>query len=83
MEATARTEYGVEPGQASALELVFNLPSVEGRRIDVLSRSDERFLMAGGSSALVEAMAQAAGEPHHHLSAALTRDRPAWVAARG
>ncbi|MES2339374.1 MAG: NAD(P)/FAD-dependent oxidoreductase [Pseudomonadota bacterium] len=56
MEATARTEYGVEPAQASALELVFNLPSVEGRRIDVLSRSDERFQIAGGSSALVAAM---------------------------
>lgn len=58
MEATARTEYGVEPGQASALELVFNLPSVAGRRIDVLSRSDERYMIAGGSSALVEAMAK-------------------------
>ncbi|URW75203.1 FAD-dependent oxidoreductase [Sphingomonas donggukensis] len=56
MEATARTEYGVEPAQASALELVFNLPSVAGRRIDVLSRSDERFLISGGSSTLVEAM---------------------------
>jgi len=57
MEATARTEYGCEPGQASAIELVFNLPTIEGRRIDVLSRSDERFLMAGGSSSLIEAMA--------------------------
>ncbi len=56
MEATARTEYGVEPAQASALELVFNLPSVEGRRIDVLSRSDERFLISGGSSTLIDAM---------------------------
>ncbi len=58
MEATARTEYGVEPAQASALELVFNLPSVEGRRIDVLSRSDERFQIAGGSGVLVDAMAK-------------------------
>ncbi|MBN8808659.1 MAG: FAD-dependent oxidoreductase [Sphingomonas sp.] len=57
MEATARTEYGVEPSQASAIELVFNLPAIDGRRIDVLSRSDERYLMAGGSSSLVEAMA--------------------------
>ncbi|HEX4695398.1 flavin monoamine oxidase family protein [Sphingomonas sp.] len=57
MEATARTEYGVEPPQASAIELVFNLPAIDGRRIDVLSRSDERYLMAGGSSSLVEAMA--------------------------
>src|SRR3569623_211015 len=56
MEATARTEYGVEPGQASAIELVFNLPAIDGRRIDVLSRSDERYLMAGGSSSLIEAM---------------------------
>ena len=57
MEATARTEYGVEPRQASAIELVFNLPTVDGRRIDVLSRSDERYLMAGGSTSLIEAMA--------------------------
>lgn len=58
LEATARTEYGVEPAQASAIELVFNLPTVEGRRIDVLSRADERYLIAGGSSALVDAMAK-------------------------
>lgn len=56
MEMTARTEYGCEPGEASAIELVFNLPSIEGRRIDVLSRSDERYLMAGGSSSLIDAM---------------------------
>lgn len=61
MEATARTEYGCEPSQASAVELVFNLPTVEGRRIDVLSRSDERFLMAGGSSSLIDAMAARLG----------------------
>ena len=57
MEATARTEYGVEPSEASAIELVFNLPAIDGRRIDVLSRSDERYLISGGSSALVDAMA--------------------------
>lgn len=57
MEATARTEYGTEPSTASAIELVFNLPTIDGRRIDVLSRSDERYLMTGGSSSLVEAMA--------------------------
>ncbi len=57
LETTARTEYGVEPGQASAIELMFNLPSIAGARVEVLSRSDERYLIAGGSSALVEAMA--------------------------
>jgi monoamine oxidase len=56
MEMTARTEYGCEPGEASAIELIFNLPTIAGRRIDVLSRSDERYLLAGGSSALVDAM---------------------------
>ncbi|WP_174298268.1 flavin monoamine oxidase family protein, partial [Sphingomonas bacterium] len=57
IETTARTEYGVEPAQASAIELMFNLPSVEGARVDVLSRSDERYVIAGGSSALIDAMA--------------------------
>ena len=57
MEATSRTEYGVEPDQASAIELIFNLPTVEGARIDVLGRSDERYLIEGGSGALIAAMA--------------------------
>ncbi|MEO5868135.1 MAG: NAD(P)/FAD-dependent oxidoreductase [Sphingomonas sp.] len=57
MEATARTEYGVEPSEASAIELVFNLPAIDGRRIDVLSRSDERYLISGGSGTLIDAMA--------------------------
>ena len=61
MEATSRTEYGVEPGQASAIELVFNLPTVEGERIDVLGRSDERYLIEGGSGALIAAMAERLG----------------------
>ncbi|MDO7841382.1 flavin monoamine oxidase family protein [Sphingomonas immobilis] len=58
MEQTARTEYGCEPDEASAIELVFNLPSVDGRRVEVLSNSDERYLIAGGSGALIDAMAE-------------------------
>jgi monoamine oxidase len=61
MESTARTEYGVEPSEASAIELIFNLPAIDGRRIDVLSRSDERYLIAGGSGALIDAMAARLG----------------------
>ncbi len=57
LETTARTEYGTEPALASAVELMFNLPSIEGARVDVLSRSDERYVIAGGSSALIDAMA--------------------------
>ncbi|MDT8760621.1 NAD(P)/FAD-dependent oxidoreductase [Sphingomonas psychrotolerans] len=56
LEATSRTEYGVEPAHASAVELVFNLPTVDGARIEVLGESDERYVMQGGSSSLIEAM---------------------------
>lgn len=56
MEATSRTEYGVEPAHASAVELVFNLPTVDGQRIEVLGESDERYVIQGGSSSLIEAM---------------------------
>lgn len=77
LEATARTEYGVEPANASALELVFNLPAVDGRRFDVLSRSDERFQIAGGSSALVEAMTK------RHAARIVTYRRLTRVDPRG
>ncbi|MFZ5747102.1 MAG: flavin monoamine oxidase family protein [Pseudomonadota bacterium] len=59
LEGTSRTEYGVEPDCASAIELIFNLPTVAGERVDVLGGSDERFVIEGGSSALVDAMAAA------------------------
>ncbi|MBB4099859.1 flavin monoamine oxidase family protein [Sphingomonas kyeonggiensis] len=56
LEATSRTEYGVEPKRASAIELIFNLPTVDGARAEVLGGADERYVIEGGSSALVEAM---------------------------
>ncbi|MDV3458519.1 NAD(P)/FAD-dependent oxidoreductase [Sphingomonas sp. HF-S4] len=56
LEATSRTEYGVEPSHASAVELVFALPTVDGTRVEVLGGSDERYVMQGGSSSLIEAM---------------------------
>ena len=59
LEGTSRTEYGVEPEHASAIELIFNLPTVDGERFEVLGESDERFVIEGGSSALVEAIAGA------------------------
>jgi monoamine oxidase len=57
LEGTSRTEYGVEPDQASAIELIFNLPTVDGERFEVLGGSDERYVIEGGSSALAEAIA--------------------------
>jgi monoamine oxidase len=56
LEATSRTEYGVEPERASAIELIFNLPTVDGARAEVLGGADERYVIEGGSSALVAAM---------------------------
>lgn len=58
LEATSRTEYGVEPDKASAIELIFNLPTVDGQRFEVLGGADERFVIEGGSGALVAAMAE-------------------------
>ncbi|RYD91621.1 MAG: amine oxidase, partial [Sphingomonadales bacterium] len=56
LEATSRTEYGVEPSRASAIGLIFNLPTVRGERVQVLGGSDERYVIEGGSSALIAAM---------------------------
>lgn len=56
LECTSRTEYGVEPDRASAIELIFNLPTVDGARVEVLGASDERFVIAGGSGSLIDAM---------------------------
>lgn len=59
IESSIRTEYGSEPGDASALQLIFNLPTVKGEHIEVLAGSDERYVIAGGSGRLAEAIAEA------------------------
>lgn len=59
IESSIRTEYGAEPGEASALQLIFNLPMVKGEHIEVLANSDERYVIAGGSGRLAEAIADA------------------------
>lgn len=56
IEATIRTEFGQEPGEASAVELIWNLPKIEGGALSLISSSDERFVLHGGSSMLVEAL---------------------------
>lgn len=56
LEATIRTEFGAEPDQASAIELLFNLPVVDGRQAELISLSDERFILTGGSSSVVNAL---------------------------
>lgn len=62
LEATIRTEFGQEPGDASALELIFNLPVADGKHVELIGASDEQFVLAGGSGMLVDAMARGFGQ---------------------
>ena len=56
LEAGIRTEFGSEPDEVSALELLFNLPTVDGRRVTRLSKSDERYLISGGTDQVATAL---------------------------
>lgn len=58
IELSIRTEYGVEPEESSALQLLYNLPTVEREQAEVLS-SDEAFLVEGGSERVIEQLASA------------------------
>lgn len=58
LEATIRTEFGAEPGEASAIELLFNLPVIDGKQAELISLSDERFILTGGSSSVVKALSE-------------------------
>ena len=58
LEAGVRTEYGAEPHEASALELLFNLPTVDGARLTRISLSDERYLVSGGTAQIAAALAR-------------------------
>lgn len=59
---TIRTEYGAEAAESSALQLIFNLPTVHGEAFETLGDSDERFVVKGGSQKVTDAMAAALGE---------------------
>jgi monoamine oxidase len=56
LEAGIRTEYGSEPEDASATELIWNLPTVDGRHVSRLSKSDERYLISGGTDQVAKAL---------------------------
>lgn len=72
LEASVRTEYGVEPADSSALQLIFNLLLVNGQEVEVLGASDEAFVVAGGTSKIIEKLAQAL-EGHIKTRRELTR----------
>jgi len=56
MDATLRTEFGQDPGEASAIELIFNLPVADDKQLKIIGSSDERYVLHGGSGSLVEAL---------------------------
>lgn len=57
VETGIRSEYGVEPEESSALQLIYNLPSVEGNEVQPIA-SDETYLVEGGSARLVKALGE-------------------------
>ncbi len=71
VEQTIRTEYGVEPEESSALQLLSVLPTVDGQRVELVA-SDEVFVIRGGNGRLVQALANAL-PGQIHLSHVLTR----------
>ncbi|MDJ0707019.1 MAG: NAD(P)/FAD-dependent oxidoreductase [Leptolyngbyaceae cyanobacterium MO_188.B28] len=57
MESTIRTEYGGEPDESAALQFLFILPTVNGQAVDLLSYSDETFVVKGGGSQIIARLA--------------------------
>jgi monoamine oxidase len=68
IENSIRTEYGVESDQSSALQLLFLLPTVDGRQVEILGSSDEAFFIEGGSGQLIDSLGKAlAGQIHTRM----------------
>jgi monoamine oxidase len=87
LEAGIRTEYGAEPRDASALELLWNLPKVDGRHVSRISVSDERYVVEGGTGQIAARLA-APLAPHIRLGKRLAavhveRDRVRLTFADG
>ena len=62
LEAGIRVEFGMEPHESSALQLLYNLPVVEDENLDLLSESDEIFAVTGGSDRIIVALKNALPE---------------------
>ena len=65
IEASIRTEFGREPRRASAVQLIYNLASVDAGRLEVLSESDEAYCIQGGNGRIIAALWTALGERVH------------------
>lgn len=62
IEASIRSEYGVEPDRSSAVQLLDNLPRVDGQQVEILGASDEAYGIQGGNGQVVAGLAAALGE---------------------
>ncbi|MEZ5510447.1 MAG: NAD(P)/FAD-dependent oxidoreductase [Gammaproteobacteria bacterium] len=56
MEGLVRVEYGVEADSSSALHLLYMLPVVDGDHVELLSSSDEAWVISGGSESVIGAL---------------------------
>ncbi len=65
VENAIRTEYGVEPAQSTAMQLLFNLPTVDGESVEMLGHSDEALTVQGGNSRIIDGLAAALGDRIH------------------
>ncbi len=77
IEDTIRTEFGLKPNQSPALQLLFNLPTVDGNKVEVLGNSDETFVVEGGSGRIIDSLAQAL------VGQIFTRRRLTQIQSRG
>lgn len=70
-ENAIRTEYGVEAGASTALQLLFLLPVVDGAHLEPLGYSDEVYTVQDGNARIIDHLA-AALDGHIHTGMALT-----------
>ncbi|HEX6256145.1 MAG TPA: FAD-dependent oxidoreductase [Euzebyales bacterium] len=72
LEQANRSEYGSEPRDSSALQLLFLLPVADGEHVEILGYSDEKYVLEGGIGRLPDAMAAELGD-RVQLGRVLTR----------
>jgi monoamine oxidase len=65
IEGAVRVEYGVEPEDSSVLQLLYLLPVVDGEHVEVLSTSDEAYVINGGSETVVTALRNVLADQIH------------------
>lgn len=56
IEGLSRVEYGVEASESTSLQLLDMLPVVEGDHVELLSTSDEAWVIGGGSESVITAL---------------------------